>query len=157
MLSFTELYLGLLNHVKAVDPNMAMQIRGTPSPELKDKNEWIVFDILSFVDSPARRFTIDMMVDVQLICYSRYATHRTDNRFTGIYDMADKYASIFHRKDIRIKNTCIQFKENRIVPLDLRSTGDFTKDSLNQLPPLHVQSIVILNQGLISSFDSDKG
>lgn len=151
MITHAELYLGLLNYVRAIDPNMPMQVRGTPSPAVEEKDEWIVFDILSIINSPARRHTVDVNIDVQLICYSRYATHRKDNKFTAIYDLLDKYGSYFHRKDVVIKNTCIQFKENRIVPLDLRSTGDFAKEALNQLPVLHTQSVVILNQGLISS------
>lgn len=151
MITNSELYLGLLSYVKAIDPLMPMQIRGIPAPPVAEANEWIVFDILSIIHSPARRHTVDINIDVQLICYSKHATHRTDNKFTAIYDLLDKYGAAFQRKDVVIKSTCIQFKENRIVPLDLRSTGDFAKEALNQLPPLHTQSVVILNQGLISS------
>lgn len=151
MITYQEMYLGLLSYVKAVDPNMPMFVRGTPTPEYATANEWLSFEILSFIDSPARRHTVDKLVDVQLICYTKHATHRTDNDFTALYRLMDKYGPLFDRKDVRIKNTCIQFKENRIVPLDLRSVGDYAKDILNQLPPLHTLSTVILNQGLISS------
>jgi hypothetical protein len=153
MITYADLYLGLLNYVKNVDPDMPMFVRGTPTPAYEGKNEWFSFEILSFMESPARRHTIDMTVDIQLVCYTRHATHRTDNDFTALYKLMDKYAPLFHQKDVIIKNTCIQFKENRIVPLDLRSVGDYAKDILNQLPPLHTLSTVILNQGLISSSD----
>lgn len=153
MLNKTELYLGLLAYVKAVDPAMTMMIRGTPTPSYDGLDEWLSFEVLSIVESPARRHTIDAVVDVQLICYSRTAGHRSDHDFAAIYRLMDKYGPIFHQKDVRIKNTCIQFKENRIVPLDLRSVGDYAKDILNQLPPLHTLSTVILNQGLVSSYD----
>jgi hypothetical protein len=152
MITYSELYLGLLNYVKAIDPAMPMFVRGTPTPSYEGVDEWISFEILSFMESPSRRHTVDMLVDVQLICYTRHATHRKDNKFTAQFDLMDKYGPLFHQKDVNIKNTCIQFKENRIVPLDLRSVGDYAKDIINQLPPLHTLSTVILNQGLISSY-----
>ena len=153
--TYTELHLGLLRYVQSIDPNMSMQIRGTPVQSLVDLNEWIVFDILSMMDGPCRRHTIEKYIDVQLICYSKHGIHRTDNKFNAIYEMVDKYAGAFHSKDLVIKSTCISFKENRIVPLDLRSTGDFAKSQVNQLPPLHTMSMVILNQGTINSYTEE--
>ncbi len=126
-----------------------------PLPTIDGKDEWICFDILSMINGPARRNTVEMYIDTQITLYSLHAEHRSDKKFDAIYRLLDKYGSLFHRKDHVIKNTCIQFKENRIVPLDLRSTGDFAKEMLNQLPPLHTQSVVILNQGLISSTIKD--
>jgi hypothetical protein len=147
----SEIYLGLLKLVKAVDPDMTMVVRGMPMPTLDRKDEWMCFDILSIISQPCRRNTIETYVDIQLILYSLHAEHRSDKKFDAIYRLIDKYGDLFHQKDVTIKNTCIQFKENRIVPLDLRSTGDFAKEILNQLPALHTMSVVILNQGLISS------
>lgn len=151
-ITYSDLYKELLAYVKAIDPNMPMQIRGTPPISQDNIDEWIVFDILSMLDGVARRNVVERYVEVQIICYSRYATLRADNKFDAIYSLTDKYNAAFHRKDLCIKNTCIQFKESRIVPLDLRSTSDFAKDILQNLPPLHTMSMVILNQGIISSY-----
>lgn len=148
----SEIYLGLLEYVQKADPSMPMVIRGTPTISLDKLNEWIVFDVLSMVDGAARRGVVELYIDVQLICYSRHAVHRTDNKFDSIYTLADKYSPLFHRKDIMIKSSCIQFKENKMVPLDLRSTGDFASNILNSLPVLNTMSMVILNQGIINSY-----
>lgn len=150
-LNHEDIYLGLLKLVKAVDPNMPMIIPGMPAPTLEGKNEWVSFNILSIINTPCRRSAEEAVVDIQLIVYSLHAQHRTDKKMTAIYALLDKYGPIFHKRDHVIKSTCIQFKENRIVPLDLRSVGDFAKEILNQLPTLHTLSTVILNQGLISS------
>jgi len=147
-----ELHLGLLDYVQKIDPAMPMVIRGAPMISLDGLDEWIVFDILSMADGIARRNVVERYIDVQLICYSRYATQRKDNKFNSVYSLSDKYAPHFNRKEIMIKSSCIQFKENRMVPLDLRSTGDFAKDILNSLPQLHTMSMVILNQGTINSY-----
>ena len=150
--SYSEIHLGLLQYVQAIDPNMSMQVRGVPPQSLETLEEWIVFDILSIMESPSRRHTVDIAVDIQLICYSKYGVHRKDRQFDAPYRLLDKYAAAFHSKDIMIKSTCISFKENRIVPLDLRSTGDFAKNQVNALPPLQLMSMVILNQGIINSY-----
>lgn len=150
--TYTELHLGLLQYVQSIDPNMPMQVRGTPQQSLAELDEWIVFDILSMIDGPCRRHTIEKYIDVQIICYSKHGVHRKDNKFNAVYELCDKYAKAFHSKDLMIKSTCISFKENRIVPLDLRSTGDFAKSQVNALPPLHTMSMVILNQGTINSY-----
>ena len=154
-LNHEDIYLGLLQIVKAVDPNMPMVVPGIPVPSLEGKDEWISFNILSIINTPSRRTADEVLVDVQLIVYSLHAQHRSDRKFSAIYNLVDKYSSLFHKRDHVIKNTCIQFKENRIVPLDLRSIGDFAKEILNQLPTLHTLSTVILNQGLISSSIKD--
>ena len=150
--TYTELHLGLLQYVQAIDLAMPMQVRGTPQQFLSDLDEWIVFDILSMIDGPCRRHSIEKYIDIQLICYSKHGVHRKDNKFNAIFEMVDKYAGAFAGKDLMIKSTCISFKENRIVPLDLRSTGDFAKSQVNALPSLHTMSMVILNQGTINSY-----
>lgn len=150
MIQHADLFLGLLAYVKAADPDMPMFIRGTPVPSYEGKNEWLSFEILSINNGAARINANEVTVDIQCTCYSRTATHRTDNSFTAIYTLADKYGALFHQRNVRLKNTCIQFKENKIIPLDLRSTGDYAAQALNQLPPLSTLSVVILNQGIIS-------
>jgi hypothetical protein len=151
MLLSRDLYTGLIQYVQAEAGTTPVFIRGTPNPPVADVDEWLSFDILSIIDGPCRRNTIERYIDIQIICFSKYATLRSDNKFVAIYDLADKYSRLFHKKDVMIKNTCIQFKENKIVPLDLRSVGDFAKDILQQLPPLHTLSVVLLNQGVINS------
>lgn len=153
--TYAELHLGLLKYVQSIDPTMSMQVRGTPQQSLVDLDEWIVFDILSMIDLPGPRNTIQKIIDIQLICYSKHGVHRKDNKFNAIFELADKYAKAFHSKDLMIKSTCITFKENRMVPLDLRSTGDFAKSQVNALPPLHTMSMVILNQGTIHSYTEE--
>lgn len=146
-----DIYKGLLDIVHKLDPNVVLQVRGIPTETLVDIDEWISFDILAFIDMPSRRNVIDRVVDIQTTCYSRHAVHRSDKKFGAHYALATKYGALFHKKDILIKNTCIQFKENRIVPLDLRSTGFFANNISNPTPLLNTQAIVILNQGVISS------
>lgn len=150
--TYSQLHLGLLAYVQAIDPLMPMQIRGTPTIAMEKLDEWITFDILSMMDGPCRRGTVEKYIDIQVILYARHGVHRKDNKFNAIYSLVDKYAPAFHSKDVMIKSSCISFKENRMVPLDLRSTGDFAKDQVNQLPPLHTTSMVILNQGVINSY-----
>jgi len=151
MITYSDLYLGLLKYVKAVDEAMPIFIRGTPIPSYEGHNEWIAFEVVGFLEHPTRVFSIDMDVDIQLICYTRHATHRTDNKFTAMYSLLDKYAPLFHSKDVLIKDTCIQFKENRIVPLDLRTQTMYSKDYADSQSSTHILATVILNQGLISS------
>lgn len=151
MLELKDLYTGLLQYIQKEAGDTPVFMRGVPNPSVADVDEWLSFDILSIIDGASRRNTIERYIDIQLICYSKYATHRSDNSFIAIYNLADKYGKLFHKKDVLIKNTCIQFKENKIVPLDLRSVGDFAKDILQQLPPLHTLSVVLLNQGMIHS------
>lgn len=146
-----DIYKGLLAIVRNADPNMVMQVRGVPTDSLVDIDEWISFDILAFIDMPSRRNVIDRVVDIQTTCYTRHAVHRSDKKFGAHYALSTKYGALFHKKDVLIKNTCIQFKENRIVPLDLRSTGFFANNISNPTPLLNTQAIVILNQGVISS------
>jgi hypothetical protein len=146
-----EIYTGLLSLVKSLDPSVVMQVRGVPTDSIADLDEWISFDILAFIDMPSRRNVIDRVIDIQTTCYTRHAVHRGDKKFGAHYALATKYGALFHKKDILIKNTCIQFKENRIVPLDLRSTGFFASNTSNPTPLLNTQAIVILNQGVISS------
>jgi hypothetical protein len=131
---------------------MIMQVRGAPAQAVANLDEWIVFDILSIIDTPSQRHAIERAIDIQIICYSKHGIHRSDNKLDAVYRLADKYAAAFQSKDIMIKSTCISFKENRMVPLDLRSTGDFAKSQVNALPPLHTMSMVILNQGTINSY-----
>lgn len=149
--TYEELYLGLLKLVSEVKPDMAMVIRGTPAPQLSSLDEWISFELLSLHDLPARVDTVYKVLDIQLTCYARHGTLRADKRFGAHFGLADVYGKVFHKRNIQIKNTCIQFKENRMVPLDLRSTGDYAAEITNSLPQLHTQSVVILNQGIISS------
>jgi len=151
----TEIRLGLLKKIKEIDPSMPICIRGMQAPKLEGLPEWIAFEVLYQGSAPSRRGVISKEIDVQITVYTRHAEYRSDKKFTAISDLEDKYGAIFHQKDICIKSSCISFQENRIVPLDLRSIGDFAKDIIQQEPPLHTLASVILNTGFINSYKED--
>lgn len=149
--TFTDVYLGLAKRVQDTFPGLPLALKGMPQPDLSHADDFIDFQVLSFLESPARTHTVDLDLTIQIMCYAKHAERRADNKIARVFELADMAVAAFQRKDVVIKDTCILFKEARIIPLDLRSIGDFSKVIYQQSPPLDFMCAVVLIDGCVGS------
>lgn len=149
--SFFDIYTGVAKIIRALDPAMTVVLRGQPIPKIGTKEEWLQFDFLSqYPIASQTTLKYDEWCNFQLSCYSVHAEYRADRSFTRPYEIGETYKQLINRKSYPIKDTCIQFFDATMQYLDLRSSGDFSKEIYQNNPSLQVHSTVITSRARIS-------
>ena len=150
MISASEIYLALGKHIRSV-VDVPLVVRSVPQESKEQWDDWVAYELLSIVDSPARTHTVDRVVTIQIIIYSRHTEKRRDNKLTANLELADTIYTAVNRRNVPLKDSCIQLKDAKMVTMDLRSIGDFAKGIYQQSPSLDLQSTVLLIDGIIST------
>jgi len=148
--TYEEIYLGLAKIIRAVDPNMVMLLKGMPQPSLKDAYDFIAFDLLGAFEKSTRNQDGDRMYVVQLSCNSVHAEFRPDKKITAPYALADKYMPVMHRANHLINSSCFRMHDAKIAYLDLRASGDYSKQVYQNSPSLKVHTCVLSSTGRIN-------
>lgn len=148
--TYGELYLGMAKIIKAVDPLMPVVLKGMPLPQLDAQQEFVAFDLLSEVEKSSFSLDGDRVYTVQLTCYALHAEYRADKSIDAPYKLAYKYKPVIHRANHMIKSSCLRTLDSRIVYLDLRASGDYSKQIFQSSPSLKVHSCVLHTTAHIS-------
>lgn len=149
--TFMDIYTELASVIQDVMPEIIMLLRGEPIPKIGSVEEWIQFDFLSnypIASQTKRKF--DDWCNFQVTCYSMHSEYRVDHKFSRPYELASIYKPAINRKNYPIKNTCIKFYDATMQYLDLRSSGDFSKEIYQNNPSLQVHSTVLTSRARIS-------
>ena len=147
--SFDVLYKGIAEAVSNVDDNMPFLLKGAPFPELKDKEEWVAFELIAKPTYASNMTSVDEKVICQITCYPLHAEFRQDGNWMRPYTLAEMYINAFSQKSTLIENTCVKWKEPDSHYVDIRSLADFAKQIYQNSPPMQVHAVVIILEGLI--------
>lgn len=147
---FSELYMGMAKIIQNVDPLMRLILKGMPLPELNGIQEFIAFDMLSEVEKASQSLDGDRVYNLQLSCYSLHAEYRDDKSIIAPQKLAEKYKPIIHRANHTIKSSCLRTIDSRIVYLDLRASGDYSKQIYQSSPSYKLHSCVLYTTAHIS-------
>ena len=148
--TYSELYLGLAKIVSKVDTSIPILLKGMPFPNLDEVPDFIAFDLLNEVERRTQSLDGDRIYSVQLSCHSLHAEYRADKKFSAPYDLAYKYKPFLHRATHIIKSSCFRTLDAKITYLDLRSTGDYSKQIYQTSPSLKIHTCVIHTTAQIS-------
>jgi hypothetical protein len=129
-------------------PGMKINLKGMRYP--KDAEEFVSFNGLALYDIRSRADTEAYRVFVEVIAYSKQAPYRADKKFMRVWEIAQAYRNLLSQKRIVVESTCVQFKEARLMSLDLNSLGDFAQAIDQQSPALGLDAVVIEVEGIIT-------
>lgn len=149
--TYSDIYLSIAAAVQSVAPTRLMLAKGYPQPPLTGVEEWVSYALVSIQEMPSEGHAVLQDISIQVTSFSVHAHLRSDRKIGRVFEMADQYAKAFRRKSVRANNSCIMFKEPRIIPLDLASAGDFSKIAYQQSPSLDTMSTVMLIDALVGS------
>ena len=125
-------------------------IPGWPHPDISNADDWLEFFILSGDRYASRVIDDKRAISLEIIVYSIHASSRKHDRKTNNeLTISDAILPIFDQKRFLVKDSAIQLKEAKMVPLDLRSMGDFAEKVKQRAPDLNVNTAVILIDGEI--------
>jgi len=145
-----DVYRGIGNLIKAVDPTRILIIKGIEQPSVDNAPDWLQFEMLSSAPQPTRRSNFYQQYMFQLICFSSKSNSRSDKSIDFHMQMAELYKPLLHLTTHQIKTSCISFHEAKISYLDLR-TATFTAKSISTggTPPLDTMCAVIISEACI--------
>ena len=144
---FDDLFLQLHKMVYECIPEMKMVIKGMRFPT--DVEEFVVYNDLGLYGMASRKDVRAERIFVEVIAYSKHADQRKDQKIKRAWSIAKQYYDLFNKARVRIENTCVQFKEPRLMALDLKSLGDFAQSIDQQSPALNLDAVVMEVEGII--------
>ncbi len=136
--------------VAGIDSTMPLIIKGAPAPLLENKEEWVQFDFLSSFPIPAHAPEKRNALYMQVICFSRHAHLRLDRSIVAPWTLAEKYSDALTNLTVKVpvgdssETSCFRIHEAKQVYLDLKSSGEFSKQIYLPSVPLDTHCVVLL-------------
>lgn len=124
-------------------------LRSAPLPTIENQEEWVSFEVLGMDPAITPKLYVNQELDVQITCYSLHSQYRKDQNPLKHLEMSDKIKPLIDRRSFTLNGSMIEFLEARVVNLDLRSMGDFSKSIYQQSPKLNTVCIVLLSKARI--------
>jgi hypothetical protein len=132
-------------------PNpIPMFIPGWPHPDLSKYDDWLEYFILSGDRHPSRLQDDKRDFSLQIIVYSIHGgSRKNDRKLNNELAISDAILPTFDQQRFLVSGSDVQLKEAKVIPLDLRSMGDFAEKVKQRAPDLNVNTAVILVDGCI--------
>jgi hypothetical protein len=147
----TTCKLKLCKEIQDAYPDLIIDIKGMPAAEKKDAEQWISIDLLNSLEQASQSIAgSDKTLLFQLTCFSKHSEYREDRKFTGPWDLANLMKPYMHRAKYIIETSCLKFLDTKMIYLDLRSSGDFAKESYQNSPILQTHCVLITSRAIIS-------
>lgn len=142
MINFTEINTYLLNEVRllAAADGIPISVVGASYPK---EDAFIKYSTLLVAPRLSRPGQIRTLLHVELMCYHRHAGDATNGKVFGHLEMAQRYIHLYHQRRVNINNTCLQFTEARMIPLDLKAVGQFSQAGSQPSSSLNLNVAVI--------------
>lgn len=132
-------------------PSLVIDIKGIPATVKKDKEEWISLDLINSLEQASQSIAgSDKTLLFQISCFSKHSEYREDKKFTAPWDLSEKLKPFLHRAKYVIESSCLKFLDTKMMYLDLRSSGDFAKESYQNSPILQTHCVLITSRAIIS-------
>ena len=154
MINYEELNTYLFNEAReiAIGLNVPIVVPGADNPKA---DAFVKYSTLLAAPKVARPEQTRLLLHVELMCYHVHANAVSKGvvgRIFGHLWLAQKFVHLYHQRRLLINNTCLQFTEARMIPMDLKSVGQFSQAGNQASSPLNlnvavIESFATINQG----------
>ncbi len=148
-ITLADLYAQIGTEIQQLLPTTPLFLRSAPLPSIAESEEWLSFELLGMTPSISPQLYVNQQVDLQITCYSLHSQFRKDTNPLRHLEMVDIVKPLIDSRAHDFGNAVIEFFEAKVINLDLRSMGDFSKAIYQQSPKLNTNAAVILNSGQI--------
>lgn len=127
-------------------PEDRIYLPGMAHPSLDASTEWIQFNVLNSEGLPSRVIDYKSSFFLEIIIYVLHVGFRERKNLYRYRELVQIYKDLFNQKRFDADGTCLQFREGRIMYLDLNSLGDFASNIRQRSPSANVNSVDLLWQ-----------
>ena len=132
-----------------VELQVPMTIPGAEYP--KGADSFVKFSMLAIAPSPARPEQSRSFLSVEILCYHKHGALAEDGKIYGHLELAQHFINLFHQTRIMVNTSCLQFREAKLIALDLKALGQFNQVSTQPSSSLNlnvaaIESIATINE-----------